>query len=124
MTRVSAGDPTLADGETLREEIARLEGEIENLADSIERCRKLSLFARLAISGGAIWMFLILMRVIAFAPFHLVGAIAALLGGIVLFGSNSSTGTQLRAALGRAEARRTELIGRIALRMVDAPTDG
>ena len=48
-----------------------------------------------------------------------IAAIAALIGGIVLFGSNNSTLQQARAALRAAEAERAMLIGRIELRVVD-----
>ena len=37
-----------------REEILRLEDEIESLADTIERCRKIDLVAKLALAGGAL----------------------------------------------------------------------
>jgi hypothetical protein len=101
-----------------REEIARLEARIAALTDAIERCRKISLAARLALALGAVWLVLVLLKVIPFAPIHIIGAISAMLGGIVLFGSNASTWKQTVAAIAAAEARRTELIDGIALRTV------
>ena len=51
-----------------------------------------------------------------------LGSIALMLGGIVSFGSNVSTLRQTEAAIGKAEALRSELIGGIDLRIVrDAP---
>ena len=47
-----------------------------------------------------------------------VGSIAAVLGGIVLFGSNVSTLRQTMTATSAAEAFRSDLIGRIDLRVV------
>jgi hypothetical protein len=43
---------------------------------------------------------------------------AAVIGGIVLLGSNAATWTQTDAALRAAEAMRADLIGRMDLRMV------
>jgi len=48
----------------------------------------------------------------------LSAAIAAVLGGIVLFGSNNSTSKQKNAALRAAEAERADLIGKIGLTLV------
>ncbi len=51
-----------------------------------------------------------------------LGSIALMLGGIVSLGSNVSTLRQTEAAIGSAEARRSDLIGGIDLRVVrDAP---
>lgn len=99
--------------------IARIEARIESLAESIDRCRKLSLTARLLFAAGAVWIVLIVLRIVPFAPFHIAGSIAATLGGIVLLGSNSSTWNQTAAALEQAEAQRTALIERIELRVVE-----
>jgi hypothetical protein len=102
-----------------REEIARLEARIEALRDAIERCRKLALAARLAIVAGAALLVLMALGVITFAIANLLGALAAVLGGIVLFGSNSSTWKQTAAAIEEAEALRAQLIESMELRVVD-----
>jgi hypothetical protein len=115
---MDASDQLPPDGASIRDEIARLEAETEARAVSLERCRKISIAARLAIGVGAAWLALVLLRVIPFAPVHIVGAIAAMLGGTVLFGSNSSTRKQTEAALAAAEARRSELIDQIELMIV------
>jgi hypothetical protein len=53
-----------------------------------------------------------------------IAAIAAMIIGTVLLGSNSTTWTQAEAALRETEAMRTDLIGRMELRVVgeDTPT--
>jgi hypothetical protein len=43
----------------------------------------------------------------------MIGALAAIIGGVVIFGSNSSTSKQTTAAIKAAEIRRAELIDRI-----------
>ena len=62
---------------------------------------------------------LVLLGVIAFSPGTIIAAMAAVLGGIVLLGSNATTWSQTDAALHEAEAIRADLIGRIDLRVVD-----
>ncbi|MGB9352352.1 MAG: hypothetical protein WCB61_20965 [Pseudolabrys sp.] len=48
----------------------------------------------------------------------MIGALAAIIGGVVVFGSNLATSKQTLAAMKDAEAKRTELIGMIDLRSV------
>jgi hypothetical protein len=48
----------------------------------------------------------------------MIGAIAAVVGGTVVYGSNGSTAKQTADAMKTAEARRAELIGSIDLRLV------
>src|SRR5882757_1271083 len=88
-----------------RQEIVRLEADIEQFAETIESCRKLIL-----ISKG----------VMAVAVLLIVAALigGVVLGGIVVFGSNTSTLEQARAATKAAEQRRSELISKIDLRLV------
>jgi uncharacterized membrane protein YqjE len=107
------------DDDDFRDEIAQLEARSEALTESIERCRKISLAAKLTIAAGAIWIVLVLLGVIAFSPGTIIAAMAAVLGGIVLLGSNAATWTQTDAALHEAEAMRADLIGRIDMRVVD-----
>ena len=106
------------DDDDFRDEIAQLEARSEALTESIERCRKISLAARLTIAAGAIGIVLVLLGVIAFSPGTIIAAMAAVLGGIVLLGSNATTWTQTDAALHEAEAMRADLIGRMDMRVV------
>jgi hypothetical protein len=106
----------------IRDEIAQLEARIEALAESIERCRKISLAAKLAIAAGAIWLALVLIAAIPFAPATFFAALAAVIGGIVLLGSNSTTWAQTDTALQAADAMRAGLIGRIELHVVEDST--
>ena len=109
-----AGDP--------REEIARLEARIEQLAEDLERCRKIGVFAKLLLAGGALWLAAGLLGIVNTGP-AMMGAITAILGGFVLKGSNDSSSRQAQAALDTAEAARTDLIGAMALRTVDGRVD-
>ena len=59
-----------------------------------------------------------LLGVIAFSPDTIIAALAAVIGGIVLLGSNSTTWTQTDAALHEAEAMRADMIGRMDMRVV------
>ena len=59
-----------------------------------------------------------------FDPTILIGALAAIIGGVVVFGSNLATSKQTMAAMKDAEAKRTELIGLIDLRTVGASRNG
>lgn len=108
--------------EAASHEIGRLEAQIEALAQSIERCRKISIAAKLAIAGGLAWFVLAFLWILPFEPTPLLAALAAVLGGIVLLGSNATTWDQTEAALREAETARAILIGTMELRVVsDAP---
>ena len=110
--------------DTVRDDITRLEERIEALTVSIARCRKISLAAKIAIGAGAAGIVLMLLWVIPFDPSIIVASLAAVLGGIVLLGSNATTWEQTAAALHTAEAERAQLIGSIDLRVIgeDKPT--
>jgi hypothetical protein len=106
------------DDDDFRDEITQLEARSEALTESIERCRKISLAAKLTIAAGAVWIVLVLLGVIAFFPGTIIAALAAVIGGVVLLGSNATTWMQTDAALQAAEAMRTDLIGRMELPVV------
>lgn len=105
-------------------EIARLEGEIEQLAAKIENCRKFTLASRTAIAVGAIVLLAVVFGAIRFDAVVMGAAVAALLGGIVLLGSNRSTAKEAAAQLAAAEASRAALIDRIDLRVVGGRNGG
>ena len=102
-----------------REDIARIEERIEDLQEQVARCRKLSLAAKIAIVAGSAWRALTVLSLVPFASFMLVAAMAAVIGGIVLLGSNATTWKQTEAALQASEAMRAEWIGRLDLRVVE-----
>jgi|SRR5665213_349249 len=103
-------------------EIVRLEGRIEALTASLERCRKISYAAKAAIAGGALWFLLVILWILPFNPTPFIGALAATLGGVVLLGSNKTTWEETEIALRRAESARSALIGRMELRLIgDVP---
>jgi hypothetical protein len=103
-------------------QIALLEERIETLTASIERCRKISYAAKIAIAGGAAWFVLFLLWIVPFGPTAFVAAVSAVLGGFVLLGSNATTWEQTETDRAAAEAMRADLIGSIELRLVgDTP---
>ncbi|HKG00410.1 MAG TPA: hypothetical protein VKB15_07280 [Xanthobacteraceae bacterium] len=105
----------------LHEDISRLELRIEQLANTIERCRKIVLIAKIAIAVGGVLMLALLLGAIRFNPVAMIAAMTLAIGGIVVFGSNTSTSKQAAADLSAAETLRAELIGRIDLRVVGLP---
>jgi hypothetical protein len=106
------------DGDDFRDQIAQLEARSEALADAIDRCRKISLAAKLAIAGGAAWIGLVLLLVFPFIPGTVIAAMAAVIGGTVLLGSNATTWKQAEADLRQTEVMRANLIGRMDLRVI------
>ena len=102
------------------DEIVRLEARIEELAGTIESCRKFILAARVAVAAGGILLFAILYGAIRYdlIPMAMAAAMAALLGGIVVWGSNGSTAKEAADQLAAAESRRATLIGELDLHLV------
>ena len=102
------------------QEIADLEAEIDELADAAERCRKVIVLARVATGAGGLLLVVTLVGLFRSGPTALVLAITAVLGGLALFGSHTSTRDQIRAKIRAREARRAQLIGELDLRDVEA----
>ena len=107
----------MTDGD-LHDQIARIEAEIDELAKILDGCRKAMLLSKVATADGGIWILVNLFGAIRFDPAATIGAITAIIGGVVVFGSNSSTSKQTMAALKAAETRRAGLIDMIDLRTV------
>jgi hypothetical protein len=108
------------DGPT--DEISLIEERLEELAEVSERCRKIILVSKAAIAGGVALLLVMMLGLFGSSQVAALGSIAAVLGGIVSLGSNVSTLRQTSDAISAAEALRSDLIGRIDLRVVgDAP---
>jgi hypothetical protein len=105
----------------VHDEIARLEAELEERSGALERCRKVILVSKLIAAAGGLLLLLHVLGVVWLEPAVTIGAMAAVIGGIVAFGSNTTTANQLSEAMDAAETRRAELIGMLDLRTV---TDG
>lgn len=104
--------------DTHREQIARLESEIERLSESAARCRKIAIAARIAIAVGCVLFAALLFGLIQSDGLSLMLAAILSLGGIVLFGSNRTTANQIAGRIADAERLRGELIGEIDLTLV------
>jgi hypothetical protein len=109
-SEIEGGDP--------RDQIARLESRLEELAEALARCRKIKLISQIAIAGGGIWLLAVTIGIIGFDPMAMMAAISGVIGGTVMYGSNSTTSREVDAAMKEAEALRAELIGRLELRVV------
>jgi hypothetical protein len=101
---------------TYRDEIVRLEAQIDALAATIENCRKFILAGWVAIVTGGLILLAMLLGLIGSDPSVLGLAGAAVLGGIVV--SNRSTAKQAANELSASEAQRTKLISQLELRVV------
>jgi hypothetical protein len=104
------------------DEISQVEARIEQLAEIAERCRKIILVSRAAIAGGAALLLVMMLGLFGSSAVAALGSIAVVLGGIVSLGSNVSTLRQTTDAITAAEALRSEMIGRIDLRVVGERT--
>jgi hypothetical protein len=104
------------------DEISLIEERLEELAAVSERCRKIILASKAAIAGGVALLLVMMLGLFGSSQVAALGSIAAVLGGIVSLGSNVSTLRQTSDAISAAEALRSDLIGRIDLRVVgDSP---
>jgi len=99
--------------------ISQLEREIEQLDEKVESCRKIIRFSRLAVALGVSWMVALATGLYSSGPLSLIAAIAAVIYGIVGYGSNLSTLRQSMEKMRQAEAARDELIGGIDFETID-----
>lgn len=108
----------LTDEDEPIDEISRIEAQLEELAEVCERCRKIILVSKMAITGGLALLLFMMLGLFGSHQVAAIVSIAVVLGGIVSLGSNVSTLQQTMAAMSAAEALRSDLISRIDLRVV------
>ena len=100
------------------DEIVHLEERIEELCAKIESCRKFILASRIAVTGGGIVLAAMLVGAIRFDLGTMAASVAAFLGGIVVWGSNTSTAKEAAKEMAAAEADRAALIEIIDPRVI------
>ena len=103
-----------------REAIARMEARIEALTAKIENCRKYILASQVAVALGVLVILAGISGLIRLDAMALAAAVVAVIGGIVLLGSNHSTAREAAAELDEAERQRAALIGTLDLHSVGA----
>jgi glutamate 5-kinase len=108
----------LTDEDDPIDEISRIEAQLEELAQVRERCRKIILVSKAAIAVGVALPLFMMLGLFGSDQLVAIGSIAVVLGGIVSLGSNIGTLQQTVAAISAADALRSDLIGRIDLRVV------
>ena len=111
-------DPDYEGNGDPHDQVVRLEALIEELTAKIESCRKFILVSRIATWGGGVVLFAMFFGVMRFDLGAMAAAVAALLGGIVVWGSNRSTANEAANAMAVAEADRTALITMINPRAI------
>ena len=97
------------------DEIERLELQIEELREAIERSGRFALAGRASVVAGPALLVAILIGLVAFTPARVVIALALAIGGMVLSGSSRATTEELRRALTRVEAERNAAIDGLEL---------
>jgi hypothetical protein len=105
--------------QTVREQIADLETEIESRAREAESCRRLIRGAKLALGCAAVLYIAGYLDLFVNPPAAYLAATALFLGGLVAWGSNRSTLQDAELAIAQAEATRDGMIDGLVL--TDAP---
>jgi hypothetical protein len=100
------------------EEIILIEEHIEELAAKIESCRKFILASRIAVAGGGVVLAAMLLGAILSDLGLMAASVASFLGGIVVWGSNTSTAKEATNELAAAETERSALIEQINPRVI------
>src|SRR5271154_4919405 len=97
------------------DEIERLELQIEDLREAIERSRRFALAGGASVVAGPALLVAILIGLVAFTPARTVFALALAIGGVGLSGPSRATTDELRRALARVEALRNAAIDGLEL---------
>jgi hypothetical protein len=103
----------------LHQQIAELEAKIEELSDAAERCWKIGMAAKGMLGAGAVLFLILATGLFRLGPVTFVIALAAVLTGIALFGSNKRMRDEIMASIRAHEERRAEIIDALGLQAVD-----
>jgi hypothetical protein len=97
-------DPTPAD------EIERLEAEIDELREAIQRSRRLVLAGRTCAFAGAALLLSLILGLATVTPLRIIVGITVALSGLVLMGSSVGSTKQLELSLKETEDKRNAAI--------------
>jgi hypothetical protein len=100
------------------DEIARIEAELEELAEVSEQCRKIIMVSKAAIRRRRALLLFMMLGLFGSNQVTALGSIAVALAAIASLGSNVGTLQQTMAAMTDAEALRSDLLGRVDSRVV------
>jgi hypothetical protein len=98
--------------------IVLLEARLEDIAESLARCRKVKLASQIAMAGGGVWLAAMMIGLAGFDPVAMMTALAGVIGGTVAYGSNATTAEEFEAEMKEVEAKRAALISGLELRVV------
>jgi hypothetical protein len=102
-------DPTPAD------EIERLETQIDELREAIQRSRRLVVVGRTCAFAGAALLVALALGLATFTPVRMIVGISLGLGGLVLMGSSVGSTKQLELSLKQTEDERKAAIDALEL---------
>ncbi len=108
---MSEAEPTPA------EQIERLEAQIDELRESLQRSRRLVVAGRAGAFAGAALLICLMLGLATVTPVRMIVGIAVGLGGLVLMGSSVGSTKQLELSLKQTEDERNAAID--ALEFVD-----
>ncbi len=101
---MSEAEPTPA------EQIERLEAQIDELRESLQRSRRLVVAGRAGAFAGAALLICLMLGLATFTPVRLIAGITVALGGLVLMGSSVGSTKQLELSLKQTEDERNAAI--------------
>ncbi|HEX2552129.1 MAG TPA: hypothetical protein VHL98_00410 [Microvirga sp.] len=102
-----------------RRRIMDLEREIERLSLSAERCRKIMVVSKVAAAGGAAILLCLALGILRFQAGAFLASLTAVLAGLSLLGTHSSTLDEMVAALKECEAERSRIIDGLGLQVAE-----
>lgn len=97
------------------EQIERLEIQIEELREAIQRSRRYIIAGRAGAAIGSALLGCLMVGLLNFTPVRMIVGIALAIGGVVLMGSSRSSTEQLELSLKRTEAERIAAIDALEL---------
>ena len=100
---------------TPAEQIERLEAQIDELRDAIQRSRRLVVGGRACAGAGAALLVALSVGLAFFTPVRMIVGISLGLGGLVLMGSSVGSTKQLEFSLKQTEDERNAAIDALAL---------